>query len=156
MHLALVSLLLLAWLPGSLATLSKVPRPWQPYPTVAAGLEAWARPKDLVLISSIPSGVIGFSRYLSPDIELASWVPQLHAREVPDMESLLKGRRRVALVRIHDAGGEAPAELWLRTHGRLIGTETFRRSSAKVLYFAPLAGDTAFPSAAPLVRRAGE
>jgi hypothetical protein len=153
MHLVLVSLLLLAWLPGSLATLSKVPRPWQPYPTVAAGLEAWARPGDLVLISSIPSGVIGFSRYLRPDIGLASWVPQLHAHEVPDMESLLKGRRRVALVRIHDAGGEAPAEPWLRTHGRLLGRKTFRKSSAQVLYFGLLAGDTVFRSAAPLVRR---
>jgi len=156
MHFALVSLLLLAWLPGSLATLSKVPRPWQPYPTVAAGLEAWARPDDLVLISSIPSGVIGFARYLRPDIAIASWVPQLHAREVPNMESLLKGRRRVALVRIHDAGGQAPAEPWLRTHGRLLGRKTFRKSSAQVLYFGPLAGDTVFRFTAPLVRRSSQ
>jgi hypothetical protein len=152
-----VGTILLAWLPGSVATTSKIPRPWEPYYQVAGGLESWGHPDDLVLISSIPSGVIGFSRYLSPRISLASWIPQLDIRQIPaDIEALVQDRRRVALVRMHEAGAQPPAEEWLRTHGRLIGTEKFGKSSAKVLYFAPLPGDTIFRSAAAMGRRASE
>jgi hypothetical protein len=155
--LAFVGAILLAWLPGSRATLSKVPRPWEPYQKVAATLESWAGPDDLVLVSSVPSGVIGFSRYLKPDIQIVSWVPQFDTREVPDdLELLLEGRRRVALVRIHDAGAPAPAELWLRTHGQLLDRKTFRRSSAEVLYFGPPAGATVFRPAAAIVQRSVE
>jgi hypothetical protein len=156
-YLPAVGAILLAWLPGSLATTSKVARPWEPYYQVAGGLESWARPDDLVLISSIPAGVIGVSRYLSPRISLASWIPQLDIRQIPaDIEALVLNRRRVALVRMHEAGAQPRAEEWLRTHGRLIGTETFRKSSARILYFAPLVGDTVFPSAAPIQPRARE
>ncbi|HET9464107.1 MAG TPA: glycosyltransferase family 39 protein [Gemmatimonadales bacterium] len=155
--LAFVGAILLAWVPGGRATLSKVPRPWEPYQKVAATLESWAGPDDLVLVSSVPSGVIGFSRYLRPDIRIVSWVPQLSTRVVPDdLEPLLEGRRRVALVRIHDAGASPPAEPWLRTHGQLLGRRTFRRSSAEVLYFGPPAGATVFRPAATIVHRSTE
>ena len=149
MHLAALSAILLAWLPGARANLATVPRPWEPYRVVDADLEAWARPGDLVLVHSIPSGVIGVARYLGRDIPLASWVPQLGIRDLPaDLERLLAGRRRVALVKIHYAGAAAPAESWLRTHALLLKQAGFPLSSAEILYFAPSEGD-AFPCAPP-------
>jgi hypothetical protein len=86
---------------------------------------------------------------------MASWVPQLGVREVPgDLERLLEGRRRVALVKIHRLGGSAAPEEWLRAHARLLDRDAFPKSSAEVLYFAPLDGDTVFPPPSPIVSRA--
>ena len=153
-YLAVIGLILLAWSPGTRATVAKTSRPWEPYPKVAAVLESWARAGDLVLVSSVPSGIIGLSRYFRPDIALASWVPQLNNRRMPDdLELLLEGRRRVALVRIHTAGAAAPAEPWLRTNASLLDRRVFRRSTAEVLYFGPPAGDTVFRAASPIVQR---
>jgi hypothetical protein len=151
LHVAMMSGILLAWLPGArTAVASSVPRPWQPYRELDARLHSWVRPGDLVLVTSIPSGVVGVARYLRPDIPMASWVSQLGVRQVPaDFERLLGGRRRVAFVKIHRLGGSAAPEEWLRAHARLLGREVFRKSSAEVQYFGPAQGETFFPAAPP-------
>lgn len=148
-HRALLGLLLIAWLPGTLAiVVAKVPRPRQPYRELDASLESWARPGDLVLVRSIPSGVVGLARYLTSDIPVGAWVGQLGTREIPaDLERLLRGRRRVAVATIHDLGSPNPLEPWLRGHARLLGRETFPASRAEVLYFAPATGEGFFPVA---------
>jgi len=155
LHLAFLSAILLAWLPGSRAVaIASVPRPWQPYREVNARLESWMHPDDLVLVTSIPTGVIGMARYSRDDIRLASWVAQLGLREVPvDLEWLLAGHRRVAFVKIHHLGGSAAPEAWLRAHARLLGREVFPSSSAEVLYIGPSDGDTFFHEASPVVHR---
>jgi Dolichyl-phosphate-mannose-protein mannosyltransferase len=154
LHVALLSLILLAWLPGNRKILtSRVPRPWQPYTEVDARAESWAHPGGLVLVNSIPSGVIGVARYLRPDLMMASWVSQLGVRRVPgDLERLIEGRRRVALVKIHRLSQSNAPEEWLQAHARLLGQDTFRNSSAEVLYFGTLAGESAFgpPPAIPM------
>jgi hypothetical protein len=117
-------------------------------------MESWVHPEDLVLVTSIPTGVIGMARYLRSDIPLASWVAQLGLREVPaDLERLLVGRRRVAFVKVHHFGGAAGPEAWLRDHVRLLGREVFRSSSAEVLYFGPSDGAPFFPEASPIASR---
>jgi hypothetical protein len=143
-HLVFLGAVLLAWAPGIWAiAAAKAPRPWEPYSELAARLESWARPGDVVLVSSIPSGVVGVARYLTHEIPLASWVSQLGTREVPaDLEHLLRGRRRVAVARIHDLDAPNQVEPWLRAHARLAGRETFRSSRAEVLFFEPANGDT--------------
>ena len=154
MNVALLSVLLLAWLPGiRAAAAASVPRPRQPYRELDARLESWARPGDIVLVRSIPSGVVGVARYLKRDIPLASWVTQLGTREVPaDLEPLLRGRRRVALATIHNLGAPDDVEPWLRAHARLLGRDTFHDSRAEVLYFAPASG-TSFFLDAPMAAR---
>lgn len=154
MHVAFLGLLLLAWLPATWkAATARLPRPGQPYPVLAARLEAWARPGDVVLVHSIPSGVVGLSRYLRSDIPVVAWVTQLGTRRVPaDLERILRGRRRAALLTIHALGAADPVEPWLREHARLIGRESFRRSSAELLYFAPANGEALFASADAAVR----
>jgi hypothetical protein len=111
-------------------------------------LESWAQPGDLVLVHSIPSGVIGVARYMTGDIPLGSWVVQLGTRQVPaDVERLLSGRRRVAVATIHHLGATDSLESWLETHARPLGRDTFPASSAEVRYFAPANGATVFPDA---------
>ena len=142
-----LGVVLLAWLPGVRAVVgAQAPRPWEPYPEVAAKIDSWSRPGDVVLVRSIPSGVIGVTRYLRSDVPVASWVTQLGTQRVPaDLERLLRGRRRVAVATIHDLGASDQVEKWLRTHARLTERQTFRSSNAEVLYFQPATADSALP-----------
>jgi hypothetical protein len=143
---AILAAVLLAWLPGTWkASRAPVPRPNEPYTVLDRRLEAWAQPGDLVLVRSLPSGVIGVARYLKRDIPLVAWVTQLGTRRTPaDLERVLRGRRRVALATIHAGGAADPVQPWLEANARLLGRDTFRRSSAEILYFAPLQGETFF------------
>jgi 4-amino-4-deoxy-L-arabinose transferase-like glycosyltransferase len=169
-HTAFVTLVLLAWTAGLWPILTHRARPGAAYPALAAELSAWAGPNDVVLVHSIPSGVIGLSRYLRPDVPLASWIAPLGLRRVPDdLERLLQGRRRVALVQVHNMAQPAPAEPWLRQHSRLTGREIFDGSLdtltadttglppsllaalrehklIEIFYFAPASGDTLVPT----------
>ena len=128
-------MLVAAWAPGLRAVFGRDARGWEPYRRVAAEVGAWARPDDLVLVHAIPSGVLGIARYLDADVPMAAWVGQLDRRRVPeDLDALLAGRTRVALIRIHDAGEPAPEEAWLRSHATLLREE--RRAGAATSYFA--------------------
>lgn len=128
-------LLVAAWAPGLRAVFGSDGRAWEPYRQVAAELGAWAGPGDLVLVHAIPSGVLGIARYLDADLPMAAWVGQLGRRRVPeDLDALLAGRARVALIRIHDVGEPAPEEAWLRAHATLLRER--RRAGAAIVYFA--------------------
>jgi hypothetical protein len=142
-----LGVLLLGWLPGDVALVgAPTPRPRQPYRQLDARLESWARSGDVVLVRSIPSGIVGVARYLRADIPVASWVAQLGSREVPgDLQQLLRGRARVAVVTVHDLGAPNPVDPWLKANARLLGRETFRSSSAEIMYYAPAEGTTFFP-----------
>ena len=150
LHRGVLGMLMVAWLPGTWkATTAHVPRPRQPYRQLDARIASWAQPGDVVLVRSIPSGVVGVARYLRPDIPLVAWVTQLGTRRVPaDLERVLRGRRGVAVVTIHDAGARDDVDPWLRANARLIERDTFPRSSAELLYFAPATGDTFFAEVA--------
>jgi hypothetical protein len=148
LHYSMLLVLLLAWLPADRRlVVARVPRPRQPYRELDARLQSWAKPGDLVLVHSIPSGVVGVARYLPGDIPLASWVVQLGTRQVPaDLDRLLSGRRRVAVATIHHLGATDSLETWLEAHARPLGRETFQKSSAEVRYFGPANSAAVFPS----------
>lgn len=134
-HVAFLIMILVTWASGLRAVFAEPLRPWEPYPEVAARLTTWADPSDLIIVHSIPSGVLGVARYLHTDTPLASWVVQLGQRRVPDdMYALLAGRCRVALVKIHDMGEPSPAEAWLREHARLDRYDRLHPFT-KILYF---------------------
>jgi hypothetical protein len=106
---------LIAWLPGLREVARTPPRYWEPFPVIAEHLDGWTEPDDLVIVSSIPSGVLGVARYVDPRTPIASWVVALGERRMPaDAEMLTADRCRVALVRAHDLGERAPIEAWLR------------------------------------------
>ena len=137
---AFVALLVLAWGPGLRDVFAAEPRPFHPFPRVAARLDAWHREApadstDLLLVHSIPSGSIGLARYLRSGLPTASWTVRLPWRSTPaHLDSLLAGRCRVALVKVHDLGEPSPAEGWLRERGTLAGRE--RMGAADVMFFA--------------------
>jgi lysylphosphatidylglycerol synthetase-like protein (DUF2156 family) len=134
----LLALIVAAWAPGIRAVFQD-PRAWEPYVQVGRELSNWAGSEDLVIVHSIPSGVLGVTRYMLPAVPVATWVGQLGSRRVPhDLEALLAGRRRVALVKVHHLGEPAPEEDWLRRNATLTGTRKI--SSAELLYFAPTEG----------------
>lgn len=125
-HTGFVALVLLAWTAGAWPILAHHARPGAAYPALDARLSTWAGPSDLVMVHSIPSGVIGLSRYLSQDVPMASWIAPLGLRRVPeDLELLLRGRRRLALVQVHNLAQPAPAEAWLRRHTHLVHHEIY-------------------------------
>jgi hypothetical protein len=131
---AVLTLIVAAWLPGLYAVFTSSSRSWEPYREVSARLQHWARPSDLVIVHSIPSGVLGIARYLGTDVPIAAWVGQLGRRRVPDdLVPLLQGRERVALVQVHDVGAPANEEAWLRAHATPLGEQQFQ--NARVFYF---------------------
>ncbi len=131
--------ILLCWTPGLADIFRWPPRMWQPFPEVAERLTAWTRPGDVIIVHSIPSGVLGVARYQDSPAPLASWVPQLGQRDsASDMAALTAGRCRVALVKIHDLGEPSPAELWLREHATLAGEHRLHSDPVtEILYFLP-------------------
>jgi hypothetical protein len=120
-------------------------------------LAAQTGPSDLVIVHSIPSGVLGVARYLEDQgtfeeaVGFAPWVGQLRQRSVPEsLHRLATGRRRIILVKIRDMGEPAPEEGWLREHATL--SDVYKLRSASVLYFTPRESETFFgPGTGPLL-----
>ena len=52
------------------------------------------------------------------------------------------------MLTIHEAGALDDVDPWLAANARLIGRDTFPRSSAELLYFAPANGATFFADVA--------
>jgi hypothetical protein len=139
-RVAVLLVILLAWSSGVRAILRLPSRQLEPYREVAASLSATVTPEDLVLVHSIPSGVLGIARYLNGATMVASWVGQLGGRRVPtDVQALTEGRAKVVVVRIHEVGEPAPQESWLRAHARLI--DESRREAARLTTFQPRSGE---------------
>jgi 4-amino-4-deoxy-L-arabinose transferase-like glycosyltransferase len=129
-----LALLVVLWTPGLVSVVGSRQHSGESYSDSARAVGLWSRPGDLVLVLSIPSGVLGVARYLEADLPMAAWVGQLGRRRVPDdIEALVAGRPRVAFVRVHDVGEPAPEEDWLRAHASLLGER--RIGSASVAYF---------------------
>ena len=125
-HTGFLCFVLLAWTAGLRPIVFDRARPGAAYPALAARLDRWARPNDLVLVHSIPSGVVGLSRYLSRPISVATWIEQFGSRNNPhDLDVLLAGRARVALVQVHNLGKPSLAETWLRSRGPIVGDEVW-------------------------------
>src|SRR5205814_1139744 len=75
-------LIVLAWAPHVLS-IYRTPAPWLPMRKIARAATLNSQPSDLVLVHSIPSGVLSIARYANGSAALASWVEQLGNRHVP-------------------------------------------------------------------------
>jgi hypothetical protein len=128
-----LALVCLAWLPNLSLMAHRSSRSFCPAREVADTLEATTGAHDLILVHSIPSGVLGVARYYDGESELETWVEQLGQRRVPGPLSMMLGRSQVALVRIHEVGAPCPVEDWLRTHSLLLGERW--KEAAHILYF---------------------
>lgn len=134
-------LMLFLWTPALISIYRLQARVDEPFKLLASLVEREATPCDLILVHSIPSGVLGISRYMIGDVDIAAWVGQLRQRKVPQsIKSLLAGHKRVFLVIVHSVGEPAPEEDWLRKNARLV-SETKRKAS-RIAIFAPKEGNT--------------
>ena len=116
---AFTGLMLLGWTAGLAPIVRQPSRPGAVYGALGSELERRVTPDGVVLVHSVPSGVIGLSRALKRELPFLVWIEPLALRRPDDLPALLQGRRRVALVQVHNIGLAAPAERWLREHGRL-------------------------------------
>jgi Dolichyl-phosphate-mannose-protein mannosyltransferase len=134
-------LIVLAWAPNVLSIYGNQSRNWQLIREVSRSVCANSCSSDLILIHSIPSGVLGIARYADGSAELASWVGQLRTRRVPEsIHKLAAGRTRVLFVRMHEVGEPAHEEDWLRANAA-VSHET-RLGSARIIDFRPLHAET--------------
>src|SRR6266487_3102194 len=140
-RLITLALIILAWAPNVLSIYNNSSRNWQPLGEISHVAYANSSPSDLVLVHSIPSGVLGIARYANGPAALASWVGQLQTRRVPEsLNVLAAGRARILFVKVHPVGEPAPEEQWLRTNA-VISKET-RIGSARVIDFRPIGSET--------------
>ena len=128
--------LVLAWSQGVFALFSVSDRQGQSFKRIAASISSSIGASDVVLVHSIPSGVLALARYLDPNVQVASWVGQLGQRHVPeDVWELTRGATGVVLVKIHDVGEPAPEEDWLREHAVVV--KQTRQKNGRIVTFAP-------------------
>ncbi len=140
-QIAALALIALAWAPPVGAIYRQRWRNLQPFRQIAGQIAANIGSSDVVLVHSIPSGVLGVARYVGSDRQIASWVGQLHQREVPaSLHALTRDRSRIFFVRVHEVAEPAPEETWLREYSE-IGWEK-RVGAATVAEFRPKTGLT--------------
>jgi hypothetical protein len=100
--------------------MQRASRSWSPLREVAHALERESTESSLILVHSIPSGVLGIARYYQGEAPLAAWVEQLGGRRVPEsFLALARGKEQVVLVRAHEVGAPCPLEEWLRAEATL-------------------------------------
>lgn len=106
---------------------------------VATAVAGKAIPGDVVLVHSIPSGLLSIAYYADPAARIASWVGQLDPQRAPEsVAALIAGASRVRFVRIHDVGAPAVEEHWLREHA--IVEKEHRFGGAELVDFRPKEG----------------
>ena len=133
---ALVLVVLLGWLPGIRSMATSPPRPSYPFIQLAGYLDARTTARDVILVRSIPSGVLGIARYMKGETPIASWVEQLQTRGGGrDLAPLVKGVCQVVVVSIHTSTRVNSAEPWLQAHATLIAEERVER--VRVHHFRP-------------------
>jgi hypothetical protein len=129
-------LIILAWAPTVLGIYRSGWRGWSPLREISRAACVNTGPSDLILIHSIPSGVLGIARYANDSAGLASWVGQLGRRRVPEaMHELVSGRTRIVFVKVHEVGEPAPEERWLR--GNAVVFDDMDVGSGKIVEFRP-------------------
>lgn len=136
----LLVLILGAWAPGVLS-IYRDRSPWTSIRKISRAASVGSGPLDLILVHSIPSGVLGVARYANGPAAIASWVGQLGMRQVPgSLQRLAAGRKRILFVKVHEVGEPAPEEDWLRANAT-IAKEVHLRSGT-FIDFRPLNAET--------------
>lgn len=136
--LQIVALLLIAlyWQAGIRWMYAMPARQLESYRQIARELTEHTPPPELVIVHSIPSGVIGLARYLDEDMAVYSWVEQLGERRVPDdVQRAIAGRRQIAVVNVHAIGAPANEIDWLQQHARLVAERPATSFNNSTLYF---------------------
>ena len=134
-------LIVFAWAPNILSIYRAQSRSWSPIREISRAASLNSSPTDLILVHSIPSGVLGIARYADGPVTLASWVGQLGAREVPEsIRKLAAGRTRIVFVKVHEVREPAPEEDWLRANAMVFRER--RVATGRIVDFRPINSET--------------
>ncbi len=137
----ILALIVLAWTPSLRSIYRQHSRSEEAFREIARAVSVSGDSSSLVLIHSIPSGVLGIARYANASTPIASWVGQLRNRRVPEsIRELATGRARILFVKVHEVGEPAPEEDWLRANA--VVYQERRINAAKITEFRPRAGAT--------------
>jgi Dolichyl-phosphate-mannose-protein mannosyltransferase len=135
-RIAILILIVLAWMPNLVSLYHSESRALRPIREMSRVASKNSSSSDVILVHSVPSGVLGIARYFNGTAGLASWVGQLGIRQVPQsLQSLIHGRARIVFVKVHPVGEPAPEENWLRANA-LVSRETQFRVG-EVVEFRP-------------------
>lgn len=135
----LIVLILLAWAPDGLS-LYRTRLPWLPMREIAQAASLRSTSSDLMLVHSVPSGLLDIARYSQGPAAIGSWVPQLGNRRVPEsIQQLAAGRSHIIFVKAHDVGTPAPEQDWLRANADLLRQK--RLGGGVILIFSPKKAD---------------
>jgi hypothetical protein len=122
----------LLWLPTYRAVFTKDVTNAPPFRAAAQAISERSNERDVVIVHSIPSGVIEIARYLESKAAVASWVGELGTRRVPDdIVALTAGRRRVFVVSYHDMGEPLVEEAYLQEHATPVDDPRLRELSVR-------------------------
>ncbi len=131
----------LAWIPNIRSIYHLRSRSDKPFRELAQALPSSDGVSDLVLVHSIPWGVLGIVRYFSGPAAMPSWVGQLGNRRVPEsMQTLGSGRSCISFVKIHEVGEPAPEKDWLRANEVVVGEK--RMGAGNFVEFCPKKAET--------------
>lgn len=129
-------LVVFAWVPSIWSIYQIRSRSGSAIREIAHAATTNGSPSDLILVHSIPSGVLGVARYSDGPAALASWVGQLGNRRTPEsLHDLAAGRTRILLIKVHEVGEPAPEEEWLRANAAVIQQRRF--GAAMIIDFRP-------------------
>lgn len=126
----------LVWAPNLLSIYRLRARTSEPFREVAHALSDGSAASNVILVHSIPSGVLGIARYAKGPSSIGSWVGQLGTRRVPEsLLAMIAGKTQISLVELHQVGQPAPEEDWLRAHGEVSQEQSI--GVAKIIRFRP-------------------
>jgi hypothetical protein len=115
------------WLPTYWAVFTRDVQNTPRFRAAAQAISRRSDDRDVVIVHSIPSGVLEIARYLESQASVASWVGELGTRRVPDdVAALTAGRRRVFVVSYHDMGEPLVEETYLRAHATAVDDAELR------------------------------
>jgi len=135
-RMVMLILIVLAWAPNVLSLYSGQSRNHRPVREISCAASANSSHSDLILIHSIPSGVLGIAHYAKGPVPLASWVGQLGTHRVPEsLQALAAGRTRIILVKVHWVREPAPEADWLRANAVVVKETHF--TTGTVVDFRP-------------------
>jgi hypothetical protein len=90
----------------------------------------------LILVHSIPGGVLAVARYGDGGSSLASWIQQLGNRKTPgSIQTLVAGRPRILFIVAHPLEEPRPEEQWLRANAAVAHEQWIDR--IKMIDFRP-------------------
>jgi hypothetical protein len=137
----LLVLIVISWADVVVTMFRQNSRSGQPFRAIAQSITAHNTPSDLILVHSIPSGVLGIARYSDKSSAIGVWVEQLGQHRVPEsIQSLIAGRSRVFFVLAHPLGEPVPEEEWLRARS-MVSSDGWRQR-IKVVELQPKIGAT--------------